>query len=105
MAHINFNKLVVGPAMRLYADAVIYTDALGLTFDTEGIFDADHAVGEMEGDIPVSGVAPVLKVSLADWPGAAPRQGDALVIAGTAYIVNDPQPKSDGTVTLILRRA
>lgn len=73
-----------------------YTPAsTGVAESITAVFDAAHAQVELQGEVPISTLRPVLRLRTADL-SVAPAQGDSVTISGTAYEVNDTQPDSSG---------
>jgi hypothetical protein len=67
-----------------------------------GVFDEAHHLMETSANsAPVSTIAPVLGVRLADLP-VPPLQGDVIVVAGISYKIAVPQPDGQGGSKLIL---
>ena len=70
-------------------------------------FDPAHEQIEMQGEMPVSAVRPVLDVQLSDFvaawgAGTEPKQHDLVTIDGTDYEVTDVQPDGHGAAKLVL---
>ena len=92
-------------AMATWGQPATYTPAsTGTPVGITAVFDSAFVAVETGGEVPVSTVAPVLLVRLADLP-ADPEQGDAVTVGGGDYEVADVQPDSSGTVRLRLMQA
>ena len=70
-------------------------------------FDPVHEDLEIQGEVPVSALKPVLDVQLSDFPalwgaGVGPAQRDLATIDGTAYEVTDVRPDGHGAAKLVL---
>lgn len=69
-----------------------------------GIFDAEHSVGAIGGDIEIASVSPQFLARSADLPsGAADR--DSVTVDGTAYKVRFVEPDGTGMTVLKLEKA
>ena len=103
---IDFEKLVLGPCLTTFGEAVTYRPLVSspgaAPFAITGIFDAEHdLVEEFEG-IDHSTQGPVLAVRLSDFP-APPEQLDQLIVRGQLYQVYDVRPDGQGKADLILK--
>ena len=70
-------------------------------------FDPAYEQLEMQGQVAVSAIKPVLDVQFADFvtlwgAGTVPAQGDLVTIDGTDYEVTDVQPDGHGAAKLVL---
>ena len=113
---LDFSKLVMGPCVTVFGEAVTYTPVVSAPaatpFTVRGIFDAEHQAvapdyrgdGDQFAAMAVTSQGPVLAVRLADMP-QAPLAGDSVAIAGTTYQVWDVVPDGQGKVDLMLRHA
>lgn len=75
--------------------------------DLDGIFDARHFAVESEGEVSVSDYQPSLACERADvsyGEAGGIAEGDQVTVRGTAYVVKDMRPDSEGWLILDLRR-
>lgn len=112
---IDFSRLVMGPAVVTFGEAVTcrpVASGFGMApFAARGIFDALREIVEMRfqdardnyDGVPVTSQAPVLGIRLSDWP-VTPKKGDEVTIRGALYRVWDVQPDGQGKADLILRK-
>lgn len=113
---IDWDALVIGPAVAIFGETVAYTPQSGETMAITGVFDEAYkpllplggSMGREPLDIGMTGdtvsAGPVLGVRLADFP-VPPAQGDALVVRGTAFVVREVQADGHGAVKLLLNEA
>ncbi len=111
---INFSRLVIGPCVAVFGQAVSYTpvvsDPGGTAFQVRGIFKAEHHAispdyrgdGDQFAAMAVSTQGPVLAVRLCDLPHA-PRAGDQVDVSGASYQVWDVMFDGEGKADLALR--
>ncbi len=85
-----------------FPEPIIY-DPSGTAQMLDGVFDEAHEAVEMQGDVAVSSVAPVLWVKLADLV-AMPTQGTALLLtsSGRTFEISDVQIDGAGGASLML---
>jgi hypothetical protein len=86
-------------ARDVFAEAVTYTPAGGSAVALNTPFDAAWEEVVIQDGVPVSAVAPMLSVRLADLP-AAPRQGDTFTARGASYRVKVVKPDGHGWAKL-----
>src|SRR5262245_13852016 len=100
---IDWDALVIGPAMDVFGEPVIYTPATGSPFTIHAIFDEAFVPVELIGESDVISVRPVLGIRLADFPvGYDPQtaQGDRYTVRGRTYVVKAGKPDSHGGARL-----
>lgn len=68
-----------------------------------GIFDAEHQLAGLGGDVDISSLAPKFLMRAADLPSGS-GDGDVLTIHGSDYAVRHDEPDGTGMVTLRLER-
>jgi hypothetical protein len=109
MSWETLSGLVNRNVRRTYGEAVTYTPAsTGIPESISCPFDAAVEVVEMQGDVPVVGVAPVIDVVLSDLTvrprgrpvGSADR--DLVTVRAQAYSVLRVEPGGHGTVRCVL---
>lgn len=99
---IDWDGLVLGPVVNVFAEAVTYAPASGAAYTTQGVFtEGFQVVTLLEDGSSITGEQPRLGVRLADL-SAAPLQGDAITIRGTTYSVNEVRLDSHGRADLML---
>lgn len=86
-----------------FGATVTYTPQGGVAASITAIFRAAHQLVEVQGGEPITTVAPILKVVLADL-AATPRQNDTVAVSGATYKVGDVRPDGNGIALLVLRR-
>ncbi|MCP1290930.1 hypothetical protein NK214_12090 [Chromobacterium sp. S0633] len=101
---IDWEKMVIGPAMKVFGEPVAYVPAIGQPFTIYGVFDeAYHSVDGLGDTVHTSTTMPVLGVRAADFP-QPPQQIDQLTIqrTGITYAVADVHPDGHGHIKLLL---
>ena len=99
---IDWDELVLGPVVGVFAEAVTYIPAGGAPYASQGVFtEGFQVVTILEDGSPITGEQPRLGVRLADLR-ATPVQGDAVTVRGTTYSVNEPRFDSHGRADLML---
>jgi hypothetical protein len=87
---------------RTFGVSVLYTLVPeGLALSIVAPFNANYALVDTTGEVPVSTTGPVVSVCIADLP-RAPKPEDTCVIGGQAYKVIDVQPNGSGITPCIL---
>jgi hypothetical protein len=86
-----------------FGTAVLYRPEGGDPVTITAIFHAEHGEAGLAGGVPVTTIAPVLDVWLADL-AAEPEEGDTLTVAGGDYRVVDIRADGIGGAKLILHR-
>ena len=83
-----YADLVNGALRRTIGEAVTITPAGGDPVPVDALFDAAYAAVELQGDLAVAPVWPMLDLDLAVWPVAVPARGDRVDVGATGYLVN-----------------
>ncbi|KWR88771.1 head-tail joining protein [Cupriavidus sp. IDO] len=104
---ISWDKMVLGPLMGVFGEAVTYMPAAGGSYAISGVFDDAYLKEVMFEDASqgVTEVSAVLGVQLSQFT-ATPVQNDQLSVASvnTTYVVREVRPDSRGGAKLMLSR-
>ncbi len=104
---ISWDKMVLGPLMGVFGEAVTYKPAAGGSYAISGVFDDAYLKEVMFEDASqgVTEVSAVLGVQLSQFT-ATPVQNDQLSVASvnTTYVVREVRPDSHGGAKLMLSR-
>lgn len=104
---ISWDKMVLGPLMGVFGEAVTYMPAAGGSYAISGVFDDAYLKEVMFEDASqgVTEVSAVLGVQLSQFT-ATPAQNDQLSVASvnTTYVVREVRPDSRGGAKLMLSR-
>ncbi len=100
---IDWDALVLRPAMDIFGEPVLYTPTAGEPITITGVFDEAYTVVEEMDSRPVSSTYPVLGVRLAVFP-VPPQAGDRLTIVAKndLYTVREVRPDGHGAAKLLL---
>ncbi|MFH1557424.1 MAG: hypothetical protein ABII76_21660 [Pseudomonadota bacterium] len=100
---VDFSRLVLGPAMRVFSRAVVFKPAAGGEHQVRGIFDRAYVqVPSDDGSVQES-VAPRLGIRIDEWP-VMPLQKDRIVIGTETFMVVFAEPDGQGGATVVLRK-
>jgi hypothetical protein len=114
MPRIDLDRLVLGPAMRVFGEEgqgypiAIYTPAGQSSFELrEVVFDIASNEIKFDNDgTPLTTVRPTCGVRLALFPGGStPAQGDQIQLRGKVYDVAEVRPDGHGHARLMLNQA
>ncbi|WP_317201480.1 hypothetical protein [Janthinobacterium sp.] len=103
---INWDKVVQGPLMGVFGEAVRFMPFGGTPFNTSGVFDEAYRDVELAGGMGVTTEQPMLGVRLSTFP-ASPAQDDLLTIlrTGETFKVKEVRPDGHGWAKLMLNLA
>jgi hypothetical protein len=107
---IDWNALVVGPVMGVFAQPVTYVPAGGAPISITAVFDEAFQEVTLPGDASVLSTGPMLGVQLSQMPaGFDPEasQGDQFTVlaTGATYVVRQGQPDGHGWALLLANEA
>jgi hypothetical protein len=103
---IDWDTLVLGPAMAQFGEAVTYAFAGAAPVAISGVYDEQYTAVDVVDGQGVTSSMPVLGVQLSQLP-ALPQQGDQLTIVRTAqrFSVREVRPDGHGWAKLLLNQA
>lgn len=106
---IDWDALVLQPAMGVFGEPATYTPEGGSPFGINVVFDSGYTGVEVGGITAITS-APMVGIRLAEFPGGFDpelAQGDAITITrtGVSYVVKDGRKDSHGGARLDLNRA
>lgn len=100
---IDWDKVVVGPSVKVFGEPVQYMPATTAPFPIVGIYDEAYVEVDTTSGMGVTSAKPVLGVQLSQFL-MPPEQGDRLVIirTGEPFYVKEVRPDSHGAAKLML---
>ncbi len=103
MAGIDWEGKLLSPLMKLVGVPIVFTPALGVAVNLNGIFNEAHEEVTLLDDVPASTVSPAVGVNRSDL-NQDPLQGDMVTIesTGETYVIRDVQPDGHGHILLLL---
>ncbi len=103
---IDWDALVLGPAVGIFGEPVTYTYAAGAPISITGVYDEQYVGVDVADGQQVTSSMPVLGVRLSQFP-LMPQQGDTLFIQRTAetFVVKEVRPDGHGAAKLMLNLA
>lgn len=103
---IDWDGLVLGPAIAQFGEAVTYTFANWIAVSITAVFDEQYIGVEPANGQAVATAMPVLGVQLSQFP-APPQQGDSVLIqrTGERFVVREVRPDGHGAAKLMLNDA
>ena len=103
---IDWDTLVLGPAMAQFGEAVSYAFAGGVPVPITGVYDEQYTAVDVVDGQGVTSSMPVLGVQLSQL-SSMPQQGDELVIVRTTqrFVVREVRPDGHGWAKLLLNQA
>lgn len=103
---IDWDRMVIRPTVRVFADDVLYTPAGGVSFPISLVYDEANKDLDLAGGTGVNTSNPLASGSLSDFP-TPPLQGDMLKIVrtGESFKVKDVEADGHGGVKLMLNFA
>ena len=99
---VDFDKLVLAPAMAVFAEPVTVTPEGGAPVAARGSY-SERPIEEFNGDTSVVTSQHTLSIRDAEFP-VAPVQGLAITVRGVLYTVDKPLPDGQGGTLLILKK-
>lgn len=104
---VSWDKVVLGPLMGVFGEAVTYMPAAGGTYAISGVFDDAYSKVVMFEDASegVTEVSAVLGIQLSQL-SSPPVQNDQLYVASVAstFVVREVRPDSHGGAKLMLSK-
>lgn len=100
---VDFSRLVLRPAMRVFSRAVVFKPAAGGEHQVRGIFDRAFIEVPMEDGTTQVSASPRLGMRISEWP-ALPAQKDRIVIGSEVFMIAAVEPDGQGGATLVLRK-
>lgn len=106
---INFSALVLGPAMGVFGQPIVFTPTASqpgaAPFTARGIYAVKQVTVRTDDGI-FTDQQPTLGIRIGPAPDfpVMPEQGDSFVLNGTTWNVFDWQPDGQGGVDLVLKQ-
>jgi hypothetical protein len=101
---IDFDGLVLGPAMDVFGEDVVYVPATAPSSVVRGIFDEYFREVTFDNEGPVSTQRPTLSTRAAFFPLQLPVSGELFRIRGATWCVADVRPDGMGELKIALTR-